>query len=132
MISCCPGLDCLIFAVQPDTALSALAQLSALTYLYVTHVDSSAVIESLQPLSCLASLKTMQLDLCGAITLQSLLALTAFTALTSLHVQKGAGPDFDGANDIDIYFVQVWLVSTLCMACQYCCAVESLPCNGRA
>jgi hypothetical protein len=102
MVSCCPGLDVVQLSVQSHITLSALGQLPALRHLYITHVENSAAFESMRPLSRLSGLRHMQVDLSGRISQQSLLALTAVTALTSLYVGPVINPEFQGAGDIDV------------------------------
>lgn len=122
LISCCPGLRDVGICVQPGVTLSALAQLTSLSSLCVTGVDAEAF-TSLQPLSQLANLQSLQVDLNSPLSPCSLLCLTAMTALKCLVVT--AGPlDFDGAAAVALCLTEVrhWPVA-MCMQCG-----TSFPC----
>jgi len=106
LASCCPGLHDISTDVQPDTQLSALANVSGLTRLSVWGLHREGF-ESLGALSGLVSLQELSVDLGGPISPQDLLCLTALTGLTVLCIDPRMLPDFEGADDVNIFFSQV-------------------------
>jgi len=106
LVSCCPGLRNVDVHVQPDLRLADFAKVTGLTSLAVSRLNAGAF-ESLGDLSKLVSFEALSVGLAGPINPCNLLCLTALTRLESLSIDTGTAPEFEGADDVDVYLTLV-------------------------